>query len=56
MKRIFIALAAVLFIAMTSCQKEEITPTQPDLKANPIECRKCTETWDIIEPAPPANP
>ena len=49
MKRISIALAAVLFLAMASCQKEEITPSKPDLKEKLKQCRTCEGHWDLAD-------
>jgi hypothetical protein len=47
MRKIFIPLAAVMVIMMISCEKEEITPSSPDIKENLRECRTCEGSWDI---------
>ncbi len=55
MKRIFIALAAVMFLATTSCQKEEINPSTTNPKNKLIECNRCEGGWDLTDTIP-ANP
>jgi hypothetical protein len=46
MRKISMTLVAVIVILMTSCEKEEITPSKLDSKDKLIECRKCEGSWD----------
>lgn len=47
MKTLTMTLVAVMCIAMTSCQKEEITPSQPNAKEHLKECKNCEGSWDV---------
>ena len=50
MKKVTLTLVTAIFIIMTSCEKEEIKPSQPDPKDKLIECKKCEAGWDITDP------
>lgn len=42
-------LVAAMVITMTSCQKEQITPSNPEFKSKPIDCKRCDGDWDLID-------
>ncbi len=53
MKRISIALIAVMVMVMTSCEKETIEPSKPDSKDKLKDCKDCGGSWDITDPKGP---
>ncbi|SKB40203.1 hypothetical protein [Daejeonella lutea] len=52
MKKLTIPLLLFIITLGTSCEKDEITPANPNAKQEIIECRKCMEGWDITDPIP----
>ena len=50
MKRISIVLVTMMIIVVTACEKDEITPSKPDLKEKLRECRTCEGHWDKTDP------
>ncbi len=53
MKTIILTLFAVMFISLTSCEKETIEPSKPGSKDQLKDCKDCGGSWDITDPKGP---
>ena len=46
------ALAAMIIIVITACQKDEINLQEPNFKDKIINCRTCEGQWDLKDSIP----
>ena len=46
MKKFILTLTGLIILLATSCQKDDITPSKPQLRQQIIECRSFTGQWD----------
>ena len=53
MRKLTLTLVSFMLIMMTSCEKDEITPSQPTAKEQLKGCRTCEGSWDLAKGSTP---
>jgi len=49
MKKSAICFSAIFIVLTAACEKQEINPSNPTLKNEKKECKRCQGTWDITD-------